>query len=126
MAAAKPLLEEEGEEEDQKRGSSTANGLAPPEVPEPEEGRHVGPRFWHGGQDEEGWEVPASRKAWGNAPAVEPPPLETDEELAWWLQDEEVAVEQMQWGQDAATLAVVREAAGPLMQGQVEGLGRPS
>ena len=70
--------------------------------------------------------LPTSEKARGKAPIVKPPPLETDEELAWWLQDEEVAVEQMQWGQDAATLAVVREAAGPLMQGQVEGLGRPS
>ena len=29
-------------------------------------------------------------------------------------------------GQDTATLEVVREAAGPLIQGQVEGLGAPS
>ena len=53
-------------------------------------------------------------------------PLEMDEELMQWLQDEEVAAEQARRGQDAATLAVVREAAGPLTQGQVEGLAGPS
>ena len=37
------------------------------------------------------------------------------------IEEEDVA-EQMQRGEDAATLMVEREAAGPLMQGQVEGL----
>ena len=32
----------------------------------------------------------------------------------------------MRRGQDAATLAVLREVTGPMMQGQVEGLGTPS
>ena len=104
-----------------------ASRLAPPEVPEPEEGRPVGPGFWHGGQDaqEEGREAPISEKARGKAPAVELLPPETDEELVWCLQQEEYAAEEARWGQDAATLAVVREAAGPLMWGQLEGLGGP-
>ena len=59
-------------------------------------------------------------------PAVEPLPPEMDKEMAWWLQEEENVAEQAQRGQDAATLVVVREAAGPLMWGQVEGLLRPS
>ena len=59
-------------------------------------------------------------------PAVELPPPEMDEEIVGQLQEEEDAVEQMQREQDAATLAVVREAAGPLTWGQVEGLVGPS
>ena len=57
---------------------------------------------------------------------MEPPPPETDKEMVRWLQEEENEAELVWWGQDAATLAVVREAAGLLMWGQVEGLGRPS
>ena len=45
-----------------------------------------------------------------------------DEEMVWQLQEEENMVERMWWGQDTTTLVVVREAAGPLMWGQVEGL----
>ena len=67
-----------------------------------------------------------SEKTQGKAPAVELPPLEMDEELMWWLQEEEVEAEWMWQGQEAATLVVVREAAGPLMQGQLEGLVGPS
>ena len=54
---------------------------------------------------------------------VAPLPLEMDEELAWWLQQEEIAAEEAQLGQDAATLEVVRDATGQLMWGQLEGLG---
>ena len=43
--------------------------------------------------------------------------------MARRLQAQEVAEEAARRGADAATLAVVREAAGPLTQGQVEGLG---
>ena len=46
VAAAELLLEGEGKEEDWRRGSSLAGGLAPAEAPEPEEGRPVGPKFW--------------------------------------------------------------------------------
>ena len=46
--------------------------------------------------------------------------------MVWWLQEEEREKERVQRGQDAATLVVVREAAGPMMQGQVEGLVGPS
>ena len=54
-----------GQEEDQRRGSSTASGLVPQEALELEEGRPVGPGFWHGGQDdqEEEQEAPISKKA---------------------------------------------------------------
>ena len=52
-------------------------------------------------------------------------PLETDEEMARCLQAQEEE-EEARRGQDAATLEVVREAAGPMMWGQVEGLGAPS
>ena len=55
-----------------------------------------------------------------------PPPPETDEEMARRLQAQEVAEEAARRGADAATLAVVREAAGPLTWGQVEGLGARS
>ena len=75
---------------------------------------------------EEGRGLPTSEKAWGKAPAVEPPPPEMDKEMVQWLQEEEDVAEGIWWGQDTATLVVVREAAGLLMQGQVEGLGGPS
>ena len=53
------------------------------------------------------------------------PPPEMDEELAWQLQQEEVAAEEVPLGQDTATLELVIEATCLLMQGQQEGLGRP-
>ena len=53
------------------------------------------------------------------------PPPEMDEEMARRLQAQEEE-EEARRGQDAATLAVVREAAGPMMRGQVEGLEAPS
>ena len=86
------------------------------------------PRLWFSGQGawEAGQGLPTSEKAWGKALAVEPPPPVMDKELLRWLQEEEDAVEWMRWGQDAATLAVVREAAGLLMWGQLEGLVGPS
>ena len=74
------------------------------------------------GAQEERQEVPASEKAQGKACAVEALPLE----MVQHLQREEQEAERAWRGQDAATLAVVREVAGPLMQGQVEGLGTPS
>ena len=113
------LMEEENKDEDQRRGSSVAGWLAPLQAPELEEGRPVGPRFWHGGQGAQkaGQELPISAKAQEMALAVE---------LARQLQWEEIAVEEVQHGQDAATLAVVREAAGLLIRGQLEGLGGPS
>ena len=46
--------------------------------------------------------------------------------MARRLQVQEVEEEAARRGADAATLVVVREAAGPLMRGQVEGLGAPS
>ena len=88
MVAAEPLLEEDKEEE--WRGSFLAGGLVPLQAPVPEVGPSVGPRF-HSGQGT--WQgLPASEKAQGKAPAVEPPPPEMDEELARWLQQEEIAV----------------------------------
>ena len=48
-----------------------------------------------------------------------PPPPEMDEELAQWLQEEEVVAEEVQLGRDTTTLEVVIEAASPLMWGQV-------
>ena len=54
------------------------------------------------------------------------PPPETDEEMARHLQAHEEEEEEARRGADAATLAVMREAAGPLTGGQVEGLGAPS
>ena len=43
--------------------------------------------------------------------------------MARRLQAQEMEAEAARKGADAATLAVVREAAGPLTRGQVEGLG---
>ena len=57
---------------------------------------------------------------------MEPPPLEMGVEMAWRLQWEEEEMERARRGQEAATMVVVREAAGSLMWGQVEGLGEPS
>ena len=53
------------------------------------------------------------------------PPLEMDKEMAQRLQVQEEE-EEARRGQDAATLAVVREAAGPMRRGQMEGLEAPS
>ena len=75
---------------------------------------------------EKEWELPTSEKARGKARAVESPSPETDAVMAQQLQDYEGEAEQVRRGQDAATLVAVREAAGLLMQGQVEGLGAPS
>ena len=78
------------------------------------------------GAQEERWEVPASRRAWGKEHAMQvTPPPEMDEEMARRLQAQEEE-EEARRGQDAAALAVVREAAGPMTQGQVEGLEAPS
>ena len=90
-------------------------------------GYAYGAGFWHLGQAV--WVArrgaPASAKAWGKALTVEPPLPEMDEELPWWLQQEEV-VEEAWLGQDTTTLKVVREAASLLMWGQLEGLEGPS
>ena len=88
----------------------------------------VGPVMLLGqGAQEERWEAPTSEKARGNKHTVEvSPPPEMDEVMARHLQWEEQEEEQARRGQDAATLVVVREAAGPLMWGQVEGLEGPS
>ena len=96
VATMEPLMEED-EEEGQSRGSSTAGRLVPLQVPELEEGRPMGPRFWHSGQDaqEAGWEPPTSEKARGKAPTVELLPPEMDEELVQWLHQEEIAAEEM-------------------------------
>ena len=75
---------------------------------------------------EDVWEAPASENAQGKAPVVEPPPPEMNVEMAWHLLWEDEEAEQAWRGQDAATLAVVREGTGPLMWGQVEDLGGPS
>ena len=46
--------------------------------------------------------------------------------MARQLQAQEEEEEEVRRGVDAATLAVVREATGPMMRGQVEGLEAPS
>ena len=108
------------------RGGPWPAGTAPLWVPELAEVGPIWPGLFLGeGAQEEGWEAPTSEKAQGKAPAVELPPPETDEEMAQCLQEEEKEVEQAQRGQDTATLVVVREAAGPLTWGQVEGLIGP-
>ena len=116
----------EEEEEEQRRGPS-ASGVAPLQAPELVEGEPEWLGLCSGkGAREGGWEVPATEKARGKAPAVEPPPPEIDDEMAQHLQWEVEEAEQVWWGQDAATFVVVREAAGPLTRGQVEGLVGPS
>ena len=121
------MAEEEDKVEDQRRRSSAASMVVPLQAPELVEGGPMSPRLFSGqGTWEEGWGLLASKKAQGKVPAVEPLPLEMDEGLAWWLQEEENEAEWMRQGQDSATLAVVREATGPLMWGQVEGFVGPS
>ena len=79
------------------------------------------------GIQEERREAPTSEKAQGKECTVEAsPPPEMDEAMVRCLQREEQEAEQAWRGQDAATLQVVREAPGPLMRGQVEGLEAPS
>ena len=68
-------------------------------------------------------------RAWGKAPAMQvvPMPLvEMDKELVQWLQEEEVAEEEVQLGRNATTLEVLMEAASPLACGKLEGLGAPA
>ena len=83
----------------------------------------VGPRFWLSGQSiwVARWGLPTSSKAQEKVPTVQvaPPPPEMDKELAWWFQKEEVVVEEARLGRDNATLEVVMEATGLLMQGQI-------
>ena len=75
-------------EENWRRGSSSAGGLAPQWVPASEWAMAVGPGFWHPGQGI--WVArqgpPTSSKAWGKAPAMVSLPLEMEEELAQWIQ----------------------------------------
>ena len=88
----------------------------------------MGPGLLSGqGTQEERREAPTSERARGKVRAVEvPPPPEMDGEMVQWLQWQEQEVERAQRGQDTATLEVVREAAGMLMWGQVQGLVGPS
>ena len=87
----------------------------------------MGPWMPLGEEAQERWEAPASGSAQGKEHAIQVThPLETDEEMAQRLQAQEEEEEEARRGQNAATLEVVREAAGPMMRGQVEGLGAPS
>ena len=120
-------VEEEDEEDDWRRWSPAASVVVPLQMSEPVEGGSVWPGLLSGqGAQEEGREAPASMKAQGKVPTVEPPPPETDVEMVWQLQREEKKAERAWRGQDTATLVVVREAAGPMTWGQVEGLEAPS
>ena len=89
----------------------------------------IGNGFWLSGLSTwvARWGPPASSKARGKVPAIQVVqlPPETDKELMQWFQQEEVVAEVAWLGWDAATLEVVIEATGPLMQGQLEGLGGP-
>ena len=111
--------EEEGKEEEEQGEQPPAAGEPGPlEAPEPAEVGPVGPSMPLGEEaQEERREVPASRRAWGKEHAMQvTPPLEMDEEMARHLQAQEEE-EEARRGQDAAALAVVREAAGPMMRG---------
>ena len=88
----------------------------------------VMPRFWVvGPSDQVARRGPAtSLRAQGEAPIIQAelmPLAETYKELARQIQVEELAVEEDNQGRDAPTLEVVIKAAGPLMYGQLEGLG---
>ena len=75
VATVEPLLEEEDEKEDWRRGSSTAGGLAPAEAPELEEGRPIGHAFcYREDTREKGQEAPISEKAGGKHPLWSCPP----------------------------------------------------
>ena len=119
--------EEEEEQEQQGEQPPAANEAGPLEAPAPAEVGPMGPSMPLGKEaKEERREVPARRSAWGKERIVQAmPPRETDKEMAQRLQAQEEE-EEARRGQDAATLVVVREAAGPMTQGQVEGLGAPS
>ena len=121
--------EEEGEEEEEEQGEQppAAGEAGPSEAPEPAEVGPVGPSMLLGEEaQEERREAPTSRYALGKERAIQvTAPPETDEEMARRLQVQEEE-EEARKGQDAATLMVVREAAGSMMWGQVEGLEAPS
>ena len=87
----------------------------------------AGPRFWFSSQGilEARWGPSTSTKALGKALTMDLPPPEVDKELVQWLQQEKVAAEKAWLRWDAAALEVVIEAAGPLTQGQLEGLAGP-
>ena len=85
----------------------------------------MGPSMTLGKEAQERQEAPA-RSARGKERTIQAKPLlETDEEMAWRLQAQEEEEEEARRGADAATLAVVREAAGPMTWGQLEGLEAP-
>ena len=86
----------------------------------------MGPLMTLGEEAQEKQEAP-TRSGQGKERAVQATrPPETDEEMARCLQAQEEEEEEARRGADAATLAVVREAAGPITWGQVEGLEAPS
>ena len=119
--------DEEDEEEDQGSRSSAAHVVVPLQAPEPVEGGSVWPGLFSGeGAREEGWGPSTGEKAQWKACTVEAPPSEIDKEMVRHLPQEEQEAKRAQRGQDAATLVVVREAAGLLTWGQVEGLAGPS
>ena len=123
--------EEEGEEqgqEEQGEQPPATNEAGPSAAPALVEVRPMGPLMPLGEEaQEERREAPTSRSARGKEHAVQAmPPLKTDEEMVRHLQAQEEEEEEVSRGQDAATLVVVREAAGPMMRGQVEGLEAPS
>ena len=122
--------EEEKEQVQEEQGEQppAANEAGPSAAPAPAEVGPMGPSMTLGEKaQEERREAPTRRMARGKEHAVQVmPPPETDEEMARLLQAQEVEEEEARRGVDAATLVVVREAAGPMMWGQVEGLGAPS
>ena len=120
--------EEEQVQEEQGEQLPAADEAGPSAAPAPAEVGPVGPSITLGEEaQEERWEAPASRSARGKEHAIQAmPPPKTDEEMVRHLQAQEEEEEEARRGQDAATLEVVREAAGPMMWGQVEGLGVPS
>ena len=120
---AKEEEKEEGMEKDKRKASSSTNDLAPRQVPALQWAMPTLPKFWTRGPSIQvaRRRPPSSSRVWVKVPAMQavPLPLETDKELMWRLKEEEVAVEEVQLGRDAATLEVVLEAASPLMWGQV-------
>ena len=122
----KKLDEGQEEEEEEQQEELGAQGEQPPAAdkagpsgaPALVEVGPMGPWMPLGEEAQERREVPASRSARGKERAVQAmPPPETDEEMARCLQAQEEEEEEARRGQDAATLEVVREAAGPMTWG---------
>ena len=81
------------------KGSSSTKDLMTKQAPAPQGMVPAAAKFWATGPSIRlaRWGPPISSRAWGKVPAIQvvpAAPAEIEEKLVWWLQEEEVVVEE--------------------------------